>query len=88
MTTKKISGLTMIVVGGLILMLGLYGIHMNYQDAAVVRDMGGLLGGLGEGMMKEANDVITYNYLKAGVTSVVGIVATIVGIYLIGRKEA
>jgi len=88
MTTKKISGIVMIVIGVLVLIFGLYTLNSTHNDASQIQAMGNMMGRFGGSMMGGAKDAITNGYIKGGVSSVIGLLLSIVGIRLAGSKKS
>jgi hypothetical protein len=88
MTTKKISGIVMIVIGVLMLIFGLLALISNYDSASQIQAMNSMMGGLGNSMMGGARDAITNGYIKGGLISVLGLVLSILGIRLTGNKKS
>lgn len=78
----------MIVIGVLMLVFGLYTLNSTYDGASQIKAMGNMMGGFGNSMMGGAKDAITDGYIKGGVSSVIGLVLSIVGIRLAGSEKS
>jgi len=87
MTATKIWGLVLIVVGVIAIAWGVMGVISVYDQASQLKSMGGMFGGMGNALMGATSEMIRNEYIKFGVSIVIGIVLSIVGTKFINKTE-